>query len=140
MADDLSSASVAPRGVDLVAAKAGAFVRGVSTPATEVITVAGTSVTAGVEIAGAGTAALDLVIAAIAGTATTVTVTIQTSFDNGVTDAWRSVTGTAAFAGQTANGTTRQSFVGLDRWIRASVLFAGTAGQTATVSLSGEVK
>jgi hypothetical protein len=135
VADDLSTASIAPRGVDLVAGKAGVFNRGVSTPAATTITNAGTSVTPGIELGGLGTLRLDFVTAAIAGSATTITPTVQTSMDNGVNDAWRTV---AAFSAVTANGTVTKTFPGLDRWVRASILFAGTAGQTATVSLSGE--
>ncbi|MCU4184023.1 hypothetical protein K6U06_06600 [Acidiferrimicrobium sp. IK] len=132
MADDLSSAQPAPRGVDLVAAAAGGFIRGRSTPATATITATG--VTAGVEVAGQAALRLDLVVSAASGTSPSDTITIQTSFDNGATDAWRTV---AAFPAVTAAGTTRQVFTGLDRWVRASHVVTGTT-PSLTYSLSGE--
>ena len=128
--DDQSSASIAPRGIDLVAARAGSFTRGASTPASVAISATGALAVGGTECAGHGTARLDLVVSVVG---TTVTVTIETSFDNGATDTWRTV---AAFAAQTAAGTTRKVFTGLDRWVRANVT-AETGG--ATFSLSGEL-
>jgi len=83
-----------------------------------------------IELSGHGTLRLDLVTSVAASSAT---VKIQTSFDNGVTDAWRDV---ASFQAQTATGTVRQVFPGLDRWVRAN-LSALSSGPT-TVSLSGE--
>ena len=130
MADDLSSDSLAPRGVDLVAGTAGKTNRGISSPQTVSLAATGAFAGGGVEVSGHGTARLDLITSVAASSAT---VTIQTSFDNGATDAWRTV---AAFPAQTATGTVRQSFTGLDRWIRAN-LTALTTGPT-TVSLSGE--
>ena len=52
MADDLSSDSVAPRGVDLVAGTAGKSNRGIGTPTSAVITA--TAQTTGVEVSGHG--------------------------------------------------------------------------------------
>ena len=129
MSDDLSSDSVAPRGIDLIAATAGKTNRGISTPATQSISATGGLT--GVETAGHGTVRLDLVTTVAA---TSATFTIETSFDNGVTDTWRTV---AAFSAQTATGTARKVFTGLDRWVRVN-LTALTAGPT-TVSLSGEL-
>lgn len=134
MADDLSSASPAPRGVDLVAARAGSFIRGGNvTPTSATITATGQ--TTGVEIAGQGVLRLDLVVSAASGTSPSDTITIQTSFDNGVTDSWRTV---ASFSAVTATGTTRQVFAGCDRWVRASHVISGTT-PSFTYSLSGEV-
>lgn len=134
MADSLASARGEVVGIDLVAGQAsvGSFVRGSSTPASVVQTATGAL--AGVEVAGEGTARLDLVTSAYTGTTPSITVTIETSFDNGVTDAWRTV---AAFAAQTAPGTVRKVFAGLDRWVRANV--SAFAGTSVAVSLSGEV-
>lgn len=133
MADDLSSAQPAPRGIDLVAARAGSYIRGVTsaTPAT----ITATGQTAGVEVAGHGVARLDLVVTAASGTSPSDTITIQTSFDNGVTDSWRTV---AAFPAVTAAGTTRQVFSSLDRWIRASHVVTGTT-PSLTYTLAGEL-
>ena len=134
MADDLSSADVAPSGIDLVAGRRGGFVRGNAgyAPASAVITATGQ--TPGVEIAGHGDIRLDLVISAATGTTPSDTITIQTSFDNGVTDTWRTV---AAIPAQTAAGTVRQCFSGCDRWVRASHVITGTT-PSFTYSLSGE--
>ena len=131
MADDLSSDSLAPRGIDLIAGTAGKTNRGISTPSTQSVIAIGAVAGGGVEVSGHGTARLDLVTSVAA---TSATVTIQTSFDNGVTDAWRTV---AAFPAQTAVGTVRQVFTGLDRWVRANVTTL-TTGPT-TISLSGEI-
>lgn len=130
MADDLSSARGPVTGVDLVAGTVGRFQRG-GPVAAQSQSLAAIGALGGVEVAGGGTLRLDLVTTVAAASAT---VTIQTSFDNGVTDAWRTV---AAFPAQTANGTVRQVFSGLDRWVRAN-LTALTTGPT-TVSISGEL-
>lgn len=131
MADDLSSDTPAPRGIDLVAGRAGSFTRGGNTTPQTVSLNATGAFGAAVEVSGHGTVRLDLVTSVAAVSAT---VTVQTSFDNGVTDAWRTV---ASFTAQTGVGTVRQSFTGLDRWVRAN-LTALTTGPT-TVSLSGEL-
>jgi hypothetical protein len=134
VADDQSSDSVAPRGIDLVAARAGSFMRGGNVAAQSAV-IAATGQTSGVEVAGHGTMRLDLVISAATGTTPSDTITIQTSYDNGVTDAWRTV---AAFPAQTAAGTVRQVFAGLDRWVRASHVITGTT-PSFTYTLSGEL-
>ena len=131
MADDLSSDSVAPRGIDLIAGTAGKTNRGISTPATQSLSATGAVAGGGVVVSGHGSMRLDLVTSVAASSAT---ITIQTSFDNGVTDSWRTV---ASFPAQTATGTVRQVFTGLDRWVRAN-LTALTTGPT-TVSISGEL-
>jgi hypothetical protein len=132
VADDLSSATpVAPRGIDFGAAAVGRFARGGPVAATSVTQAAtGALAAGGIEVAGGADLRADLVITAAA---TTMTITIQTSFDNGVTDAWRTV---AAFPAQTATGTVRQVFAGLDRWVRANV--TAITG-SFTFSLSGEI-
>lgn len=75
-------------------------------------------------------------VTAISGAGATITVSIDTSYDNGATDAWRSV---GTFTAQTAiNQSTRKSFVGLDRWVRASWTVAGTT-PSITLEVAGEV-
>jgi hypothetical protein len=130
--DDLSGSDIAPSGIDLITGQRGRFIRGNANyvPAVSPSLAATGAFGAAVEIAGHGDVRLDLVTSVAAASAT---VTIQTSFDNGVTDAWRTV---AAFPAQTATGTVRQVFGACDRWIRAN-LTALTTGPT-TVSLSGE--
>ena len=76
------------------------------------------------------------VVTAATGTSPSITVSIDTSYDNGVTDPWRSV---AAFAAQTAaNTTARKSFPGLDRWVRASWTVSGTT-PSVTFGVLGDV-
>lgn len=75
-------------------------------------------------------------VQAISGAGATVTVSIDTSYDNGVTDAWRSV---GTFAAQTTVAqTARKSFPGLDRWVRASWTVGGTT-PSITLDVAGEV-
>lgn len=75
-------------------------------------------------------------VTAISGTSASITVSIDTSYDNGVTDAWRSV---GTFTAQTAvNQSARKSFPGLDRWVRASWTVAGTT-PSITLEVAGEV-
>lgn len=132
MVDDLSSARGPITGIDLIAGSLGRTVRGSGVaPATQSVAAVGPVAGGGVEVSGNGVMRLDLVTTVNAASAT---VTIQTSFDNGVTDAWRTV---ASFPAQTANGTVRQVFSGLDRWVRANVTVL-TTGPT-TISVSGEV-
>lgn len=76
------------------------------------------------------------IVTAASGTTPSLTVNIQTSFDNGVTDPWRTV---ASFAAQTAADTSaRKNFVGLDRWVRATWTVSGTT-PSVTFGVAGEV-
>jgi hypothetical protein len=92
---------------------------------------------AGVEASGHGTLRLDLAMSAHSGTGTpTLTASIWTSYDNGVTDPWRQVDST--MTGVTANGTTRQVFRGLDRWVTLAAAVTGTT-PSVTFTASGEL-
>lgn len=78
-------------------------------------TVAATGQSAGVDVGGAGTLRAQINVTAVTGT---LTVTIQTSHDNGVTDAWR--TAGAAYSGiTTVSSSPWQSFA-VDRYVRVS--------------------
>lgn len=66
-----------------------------------------------------------VVVSAVSGTTPSLTVTVQTSYDNGVTDSWRNV-GSAFGAVTTATSSAHQTFNGLDRWVRASYVISGT--------------
>lgn len=134
MADDLSSASRAPRGVDLVAGRAGVFNRGQAGYVPQSTTQAATFTTPWVEMAGHSNLRLDVIVAAVVGAGGTVTVAVQTSFDAGVTDAAAQVG--AASPAIAAAGTTRMRPGPTDRWVRALVTLAGAT--SATLSLSGE--
>lgn len=75
------------------------------------------------------------IVTAASGTTPSLTVNIQTSFDNGATDAWRTI---ASFAAQTAADTSaHKSFPGLDRWVRASWTVSGTT-PSVTFGVVGE--
>jgi hypothetical protein len=102
---------------------------------------AGTNLTAtangtGVEVGECGTACLTLTVSAHTAGGDTMDVTIQTSSDNGATDAWRTV---ASFAQNTDVGSERKSFSGLDRWVRYRAVLAG-AGVDVTFGISGDLK
>lgn len=76
------------------------------------------------------------IVSAVAGTSPSITVSIDTSYDNGVTDAWRSV---GTFTAQTAANTpAHKSFSGLDRWVRASWTVSGTT-PSITFGVAGEI-
>lgn len=100
------------------------------------LTVTATGAAAGVEVDNRVQFRGASVVSAISGTSATITVSIDTSYDNGVTDAWRSV---ATFAAQTATGSSgRRSFVGLDRWVRVSWTVGGTT-PSVTFGVVGEI-
>jgi hypothetical protein len=75
------------------------------------------------------------IVTAASGTTPSLTVNVQTSFDNGVTDAWRTI---ASFPAQTAAGSSaHQEFGPLDRWVRASWTVSGTT-PSFTFGVDGE--
>lgn len=75
-------------------------------------------------------------VSAVSGTSTpTITFTVQTSADKGVTDSWRDV---AAFSGITATGKSRKAFPGLDRYTRIKWAVTGTT-PSFTLGVTGEV-
>jgi hypothetical protein len=103
-------------------------------PAGTVITAAGN--TAGKEFDDRNDFRGQLTVSAVSGTSPSLTVNVQTSYDNGVTDPWRTL---GSFPAQTAAGSTaHQSFPGCDRWIRASWTVAGTT-PSFTVGVTGDL-
>jgi hypothetical protein len=90
---------------------------------------------AGVEVGAAGTVRLKLDVTAVSGTNPTLDVTVQTSFDNGVTDTWRTL---GTFAQKTGVSAERKTFSGCDRWVRTQRTIGGTASPSATYSITGE--
>lgn len=88
-----------------------------------------------IELADKGTIRLTLIVTAVAGTAPTLDVTVETSQDNGVTDAWRTL---GTFTQATGATTARKTFGGCDRWVRTRRVIGGSAGQSVTYSLIGE--
>lgn len=112
-----------------------ANVRDVTLLPSQTLTVATTN-GAGIETGGAS----GLRIAIVTGTVTptpSLALHVQTSNDNGVTDAWRDVPSTQPAAITTAT-TVRYSCAGLDRWVRVSAVVTGT-GQFAASSVVGEL-
>ena len=74
-------------------------------------------------------------VTAASGTTPSLTVNVQTSHDNGATDAWRTV---ASFAALTAAGSSPwNDFAGLDRWVRATWTITGTT-PSFTFGVAGE--
>lgn len=75
------------------------------------------------------------IVTAVSGTSPSITVSIDTSHDNGATDSWRSV---GTFTAQTAVNTSAwKDFAGLDRWVRASWTVSGTT-PSITFGVAGE--
>lgn len=74
------------------------------------------------ELGDKGSAALDLVVSAISGTEAFLHVQIETRRDSD--DSWRCVD---AFLKRTTTGTSRRSFAGCDRYLRAVCTFSGTS-------------
>ena len=81
------------------------------------------------ELGDKGSVALDLVVSAISGTDAFLHVQIETRRDSD--DSWRCVD---AFLKRTTTGTSRRSFAGCDRYLRAVCTFSGTS---VTFSVSG---
>lgn len=84
------------------------------------------------EVGDKGTLRLSLAITAISGSGATLQVQLETRKNS--SDSWRTVD---AFAAQTATGTTRKTFSGLDRFVRPVCSIAGSS-PSVTFSLSGE--
>jgi len=75
-------------------------------------------------------------VTAVSGTSPSITVSVDTSYDGGVADAWRSV---GTFTAQTAaNTSAHKSFPGLDRFVRASWTVSGTT-PSITFGVLGEI-
>lgn len=103
-------------------------------PAGTVVTASGTGTA--VEVGNKNQFRGQSIVTAATGTTPSLTVNIQTSYDNGVTDAWRTV---ASFAAQTAADTSaHKCFPGLDRWVRASWTVSGTT-PSITFGVTGEI-
>jgi len=78
-------------------------------------------------------------VTAVSGTTPGATVTIETSFDAGATDPWRTVGSFGAITAVTGATPARKSFTGVDRYVRATVAVAGTNTPTVTLGVSGEL-
>ena len=89
----------------------------------------------GVDVGGAGTLRAQVVVTAATGTTPSLTCTIQTSHDNGATDAWR--TAGAAYTALTAAGSSPYQAMVVDRYVRVSYVVSGTT-PNITFSVVGE--
>lgn len=102
-------------------------------PAGTVATASGNG--AGIEVEGRSEFRGSCAVTTASGTTPSLTVSVQTSHDNGASDAWRTV---GSFPAQTATGATAwQSFAGIDRFIRASWVISGT-NPSLTFGVTGE--
>lgn len=91
----------------------------------------------GIEVSGHGSLRLDAVETAHSGTSPSTTLSVWTSYDNGVTDTWRQCG--SSMTAITTEGTSRQVFTGLDRWVMLGVQFSGSATPTQSLTVSGEL-
>ena len=91
--------------------------------------------TTGMDVGGAGTLRAQIQVSAVSGTTPSVTVTIQTSHDNGATDAWRTA-GAAFSAITTVSNSPWQSFA-VDRYVRVAYTVSGTT-PSLTTTVVGE--
>lgn len=87
-----------------------------------------------VELGDCATVRLVLNVSAVSGTTPTLDVTVETSADNGVADAWRTL---GTFAQKTVVAAERKSFGGCDRWVRTRRVVGGTT-PSFTYDITGE--
>lgn len=97
------------------------------------VTTTGTST--GVDVGGAATLRAQVQVSAATGTSPSLTVTVQTSHDNGSTDAWR--TAGAAYTALTAAGNSPYQCFVVDRYVRVSYTVSGTT-PSITFAVVGE--
>lgn len=86
-----------------------------------------------VELGDAGTVRLLLDVTASSGSSPTLNVQLETSYD-GTANSWRPI---GSFPQFTSTGSSRESFGGADRFVRASWTIGGS-NPSFTFSLSGE--
>lgn len=107
--------------------------RDVTVLASGAVTATGQST--GIDVGGAATLRAQVQVTAVSGTTPSITVTIQTSHDNGSTDAWR--TAGAAYTALTAVGNSPYQCFVVDRYVRVSYVVSGTT-PSLTVDVVGE--
>lgn len=90
-----------------------------------------------IDVGGAGTLRAQVQVSAVGGTSPSITVTIQTSHDAGVADAWRTA-GAAYSAITTATNSPWQCFV-VDRYVRVSYTISGTTPSLTTAVVAEAV-
>lgn len=93
--------------------------------ASGVVTATGTST--GMDVGGAGTLRAQVQVTNITGgTSPTLTVTIQTSHDNGATDAWRTAAATAVYSAINSVSNSPWANFTVDRYVRVSYAVTGS--------------
>jgi hypothetical protein len=97
------------------------------------LTVTGQS--SAIDVGGAATLRAQVQVSAVSGTTPSVTVTIQTSHDAGVTDAWR--TAGAAYSALTSVANSPWQCFAVDRYVRVSYVVSGTT-PSLTTTVVGE--
>ena len=117
----VSSQNIATRGQD------------VSVLASGTVTATGNST--GIDLNNAGDLRAQVQVSAASGTTPSLTVTIQTSHDNGATDPWR--TAGTAYAALTAAGNSPYQAMVVDRYVRVSYAVSGTT-PSFTFAVVGE--
>lgn len=88
-----------------------------------------------IDVGGAGTLRAQVQVSAVSGTTPSVTVTIQTSHDAGVADAWR--TAGSAFSAITSVANSPWQCFAVDRYVRVSYTVSGTT-PSLTTTVVGE--
>jgi hypothetical protein len=94
-----------------------------------------TGQSAAIDVGGVATLRAQVQVSAVSGTTPSITVTIQTSHDAGVSDAWRTA-GAAYGAITTVSNSPWQCFA-VDRYVRVSYVISGTT-PSLTTTVVGE--
>lgn len=97
------------------------------------VTASGNS--SGMDVGGAGTLRCQVQVSAVSGTSPSITVTVQTSHDNGASDAWR--TAGSAFGALTSVSNSPWQCFAVDRYVRVSYTVSGTT-PSLTTTVVGE--
>lgn len=90
-----------------------------------------------IDVGGAGTLRCQVQVSAVSGTSPSITVTIQTSHDAGVSDAWR--TAGAAYSALTSVANSPYQCFVVDRYVRVSYSVSGTTPSLTTTVVAEAV-
>lgn len=102
------------------------------------VQLAATKTEAAVDLGAPGVLSAKLDVTTITGTTPTLDVVLQDSFDNGVTDAYATITG-GTFTQATTAATNQRKTVVCKRWVRAVATIAGTTPKY-DFTVIGEIK
>lgn len=90
-----------------------------------------------IDVGGAATLRCQVQVSAVSGTSPSITVTIQTSHDAGVSDAWR--TAGAAYSALTSVANSPYQCFVVDRYVRVSYTVSGTTPSLTTAVVAEAV-